>query len=131
MQPVRRMPNIAEVIDPLLGRSYAEYDCWGLLRHVLHVGFDIDIVGNPTQAAEQVCEVWVRGDPRAPLSLVQPWDWLIFITRPRLLVTNHVGLVIDPTQMVHTGEKTGVCLQRLTPRWGERLFQIARLRMLL
>lgn len=130
MQPVMRVPNIKDVVDPLLGKSYAEYDCWALLRHILHVGFNIDILGNPTQAAEQVCEVWVRGDPRDPLTLLQPWDWLIFITRARLLVTNHVGLVVDPTQMVHTRQRTGVCLER-TQRWMPKLFQIARLRILL
>lgn len=130
MPPITRVPPIKEIVDPILGASYDEYNCWGLVRYILKVGFDLDIVSNPTHAAEQVCEVWVRGDPRDPLMLLQPWDWLIFITRARALVTNHVGLVIDPTQMVHTRQRTGVCLEP-TRRWMPKLFQIARLRILL
>lgn len=130
MQPVMRVPTITDIVDPILGASYEHYDCWGLVRYILKAGFHLDIVADPRQAAEQVCEVWQRDDPRDPFQLLQPWDWLIFITRARLPVTNHVGLVVDPTQMVHTRRRTGVVREPMQ-RWMPKVFQVARLRVLL
>ena len=130
MAEVKRLPNIRQHVDAILGASYEQYDCWALTRYLLQAGLGLDIVTNPEEAAQQLREVWAQGDPRDPQGLVQPWDFLIFVTRG--MVTSHLGLVIDGVSFVHTRETCGVCEERIGSRlWLPRLFQIGRLRMLM
>lgn len=127
MNSTTTLPDIRALADPLLGASYEEYDCWGLVRELLTQGFGLDIERDPQKAAESIVEVWFRGDARTPLAVVQPWDFLIMATRG--VVSNHIGIVIDSQYFVHTRQRTGVVLERMT-RWQPRLLQIGRLRWL-
>lgn len=135
MNTVQRLPNIREPVDAILGAPYSQFDCWALVRHLLLAGLGLDIINNPEEAARELREIWAQGDPRDPQQLLQPWDFLIFITRG--MVTSHLGLVVDPMTFVHTlnpeeGHGGGVCVDRFTSRlYRPRLFQIARLRMLM
>lgn len=127
MPTVVRIPNIRALVDPLLGRPYREYDCWRLVRTLLKAGFQLDIDADPERAAQHIVEVWYRGDIRAPLALLQPWDFVILATKG--LVSNHLGLVVDTTHFVHTRQRCGVVLEPLH-RWHPKFLQIARLRTL-
>jgi hypothetical protein len=131
MNQALRLPNIRELVDPLLGTSYEAYDCWGLVRRLLIEGFALDIAEQPTQAATIMGEIWFRGDERNPLTLVQPWDLYICCERDDRPWSTHVGLVVDETTFVHARTAaTGVAIERLR-RWRPKLLQVARLRRLM
>ena len=120
-------PNLRTLIDPILGAPYDQYPCWTLARTLMQEGLGLDTVEDPHRAAQQLSEVWYEGDPRDPLTLVQPWD--LFIMLRHGLVSEHVGLVVNSTTLVHTRRTTGVVLEPLQ-RWVPKLLQLARLRML-
>jgi len=121
-------PPLAPLVQPLLGKPYAEYDCWGLLATLLQAGFGIDLTRDPEVLAREVVEVWFRGQSASPLLLLQPWDCLILSVHG--LVGDHCGLALDPTRFVHTRHRAGVVIDAL-PRWQPKFLQIARLRRLL
>jgi len=128
-QPIR-IPNIRELVDPLLGASYEEFQCWALVRHLLIQGFGLDIAQQPSHAAALMQEVWYRGDPREPLTLTQPWDLYITCERDDRPWSTHIGLVVDETTFVHARTAaTGVAIERMK-RWQPKLIQLARLRQL-
>jgi cell wall-associated NlpC family hydrolase len=122
------IPEIEPLVEPLLGLPYAECDCWQLLRRLFGQGWGIDLDADPAVAVAQVQEIWWRGDAREPVALSQPWD--IWIMRNTGLASSHVGVVVNQTHMIHTGEKLNVCLQ-LMRIWRPWLLQMARLRRLL
>lgn len=134
----RVLPDIRSVIDPLIGLPYAQFQmrhvaegqdaCWGLVHYLLREGLGLDLEEDPASASAQLAEIWGPGDPRDPLSLVQPWDGYILAVKHAW--SDHVGLVVDATSFVHVRVPTGVCIERLR-RWRPRLFQVARLRSLM
>ena len=131
MPTVRRLPNLRALVDPLLGTSYAEYTCWGLVYYLLKEGLRLDLARDPATAATALMEIWFRGDPRNPLTLVQPWDLYITTQNLHLPVSDHVGLVVDDTSFVHARNvSTGVAIEPLR-RWRPKLLQLARARSLL
>lgn len=121
------LPDLAAIIDPLLGLSYAEYDCWHLVRKLYREGWGLPFEDDPALAVRQFQEWWFVGSEADPLTLVQPWDVLIFRTRG--MASSHVGIVFTTAQFVHTRQRLGVCLASLR-LWSPRLLQIARLRQL-
>lgn len=120
-------PALRPHVDAILGAPYAQYPCWALARHLIQEGLGLDIVADPHRAANQLSEVWFEGDPRDPLSLVQPWD--LFIMLRHGIVSEHVGMVVDSETLVHTRRRTGVVLEPIQ-RWIPKLLQLGRLRML-
>ena len=122
------LPDLAAIVDPLLGRPYAEYDCWRLVRHLFEAGWGIALDDDPALAIQQVEEIWCIGDDADPLTLVHPWDVLVFRTRG--MASSHVGIMVNEAQFVHTRQRNGVCLEWLQ-RWRPRLLQLARLRRLM
>lgn len=113
------------LIDPLLGTAYSQYDCWGLVRHLVHAGKGVDLLADPQHLNLHIHEVWFEDDPRPPWELVRSWDLLLLCVKG--LAADHVGLVVDPTCYVHTRPKTGVVLEPLR-RARYRLLQLVRLR---
>lgn len=131
MNTVVRLPNIIELVEPLLGTPYAEANCWQLVRLLIREGFGLDLAAQTEEAAREVVELWYRGDDADPLTLLQPWDLLIIANHDALPVSDHVGLVVDEERFVHARNSvTGVSLERIR-RWKPRLLQVARLRRLL
>jgi hypothetical protein len=128
MSKVLRLPTIREHVDAILGEPYEKYDCWALARYLLKEGLDLDIIAHPEEAAQQLREIWFRGDPRDPQMLLQPWDAFIMATRG--IVSNHLALVVDPMTIVHTGPHQGVHLSHVTT-WLPKLVQLGRLRILM
>lgn len=122
------IPDIAPLVQEVLGRPYSEVDCWGLVRHFFGRGWGLDLDRDPQQAATAVTELWWQEDPRDPLTLVQPWD--LVILRTLHAWSSHVGIVTAPNQFVHTRPRTGVVLESLASR-RRRLLQVARLQRLL
>jgi hypothetical protein len=122
------IPDIRAIVDPLLGASYEQYHCWALLRVLFKNGWEIDLEEDPATAANQVQEVWFRGESADPLMLACPWD--VMVMRVRGIASGHVGVMFNETHFVHTRKSCGVCLEPLR-RWTPRLLQIARLRRLL
>jgi cell wall-associated NlpC family hydrolase len=125
------MPDIHALVDPLLGKAYAEYDCWNLVRHLYREGFGLDLVRDAERAAVAFQELWYRGDDRDPLTCIEPWDLLIIANNPTMPISDHVGIAVDTQQFVHARvAETGVAVARLRT-WKSRLLQVARLRELL
>jgi hypothetical protein len=127
MHTVQRIPNIRSLVDQILGASYADYNCYGLVRYLLKAGFALDLDADPHQAANAIVEVWYRGDTRDPLTLIRPWD--CFILACKGFASDHLGLIVDARTFVHTRPRTGVVLEPIQ-RWQAKLLQIARLRIL-
>jgi cell wall-associated NlpC family hydrolase len=122
------LPDLHAIAEEILGLPYAQYDCWGVLRHCFSLGWGITFDPNPTAALVHVVEVWWQDDPRDPLMLMQPWDVVIYRTTGP--ASRHVGIVMDTERFLHTRRSVGVCLEPLR-RWSSRLIQLARLRQLL
>ena len=129
------LPNIRSVVDSLIGLPYEHFQlpspsgasnaCWGLVKYLYKKGFGFDLATDTTSAAERFAEVWYRGEDRDPLALLQSWDALVFATRSPL--SDHVGLVVEPTLMVHVRKRVGVCVEPMQ-RWKPKLVQIVRVR---
>lgn len=126
--PALAMPDLAALVDPLLGLPYAEVNCWELLRKLYSEAWQIDFDSDPMVAVQQVQEIWWQSSTDDPFTLVQPWDVLIF--RALGFASQHVGVVVNQEQFCHTRQRNGVCLEYLR-RWRPRLLQMARLRRLL
>lgn len=122
------LPDLAVIVDPLLGRRYEEYNCWALCRHLYREGWGEDVDDDPAQAWKHVQEIWWQEDTDDPLMLSQCWD--LWIMRGRGMSSHHVGVVVNGVYFIHTRRRIGVCLEPLR-RWKPRLLQIARLRRLL
>lgn len=131
MSATVRLPNLAALVEPILGTPYAEANCWNLVRLLIREGFDLDLAAQTEDAAREVVELWYRGDEADPLTLLQPWDLLIIANHDALPVSDHVGLVVDDERFVHARNSvTGVAMERIR-KWRSRLLQVARLRRLL
>jgi hypothetical protein len=126
----RTLPDLRALVDPLLGAPYAQYTCWHLVRHLVRAGWGWDMAAEPERAASAFRELWYRGDPADPLSLVTPWDIVICSGLPHLPVSTHVGLALDAQAFVHARDQgVGVVIEPLR-RWRPKLLQLARLRSL-
>lgn len=121
------IPDLAAIVEPILGLSYAEYNCWRLVRFVFQHGWGLLLDDDPSLAMAHVHEIWFRGDGRDPVALVRPWDVLVFCTKG--LASDHVGIMFDAMQFLHTRPRGGVCLQPLR-RYSPLLLQVARLKQL-
>ena len=124
-------PDIEALVIPLLGRAYAEYDCWDLVRHLYQEGFGLDLARKTESSAQRFQEVWYRGALPDPLLVAQAWDLALFTNSDELPVGEHVGIVMtSPQTFFHARPaETGVALGRLRT-WKARLIQLARLREL-
>jgi cell wall-associated NlpC family hydrolase len=124
------IPDIRQIIDPLLGTPYTELDCWDLVRRVYQRGFGFDLLRDTNAAALRFQEVWYRGQGD-PLAVIQPWDLVIIANDDALPVSDHVGVIVDTQTFVHARpSETGAAIGRLRT-WKSRLLQVARLRELL
>lgn len=129
--PTSSLPDLTRLVDVLLGTSYAQYDCWDIVRHLYQQGFGVDLARSTEQAASVFQEIWYRGDAQDPLHVVQPWDLVIFANDDTLPVSDHVGIALNTQQFVHARRAvTGVAVARLRT-WRPRLLQIARYREVL
>ena len=125
-----RLPDLRSLVEPLIGTPYAQFDCWGLVYHLLREGLGLDLAHDPHLAASVFREVWFLGDSADPQTLLCPWDVLIMARDTGLPVSDHVGLVLDETTFVHAkGGATGVALGRVH-RWSHTFIQIVRVRPL-
>jgi cell wall-associated NlpC family hydrolase len=123
------IPDITDIVTPLLGVSYEEYDCWNLVRYVYLQGFGFDLARESDTSAQRFQEVWYRGEGD-PLTIAQPWDLALFTNSDELPVGEHVGVIVDQQTFAHARRaETGVALGRLRT-WKVRLIQLARLREL-
>lgn len=122
------LPDLAAIVDPLLGAPYEQFDCWRLTRHLYRAGWEEDLDEKPEMAWKHVTEIWWQEDSEDPLEIVQPWDLLIM--RGRGMASHHVGISVNQVYFTHTRKRVGVCLEPVR-RWAPRLLQIARLRRLL
>ena len=132
---MQRLPDIRHLVEPLVGLPYEHFQlpgssgaanaCWGLVRQLFKEGFGFDLSIDTTSAAERFAEVWYRGSTQDPWGILQPWDALVLATRSPL--SDHVGLIVEPTLMVHVRKRVGVCVEPII-RWKPKLVQIVRLR---
>jgi cell wall-associated NlpC family hydrolase len=123
------IPDIVEIVTPLLGEPYDTRDCWNLVRHLYLQGFGFDLERATESSAQRFQEVWYRGEGDL-LPVVQPWDLALFTNSDALPVGEHVGIVVDHQLFVHARQgESGVALGRLRT-WKRRLIQVSRLREL-
>jgi cell wall-associated NlpC family hydrolase len=124
---LRTFPPLHDLIAPILGAPYAQYECWGLAAYLFKQGWGIDLAQDSESLTREFVEVWFRGEA-PPLELVlQPWDCLVLSVHG--LVGDHCGIVLDAQTFVHTRRTAGVTIDRLL-RWQPKIVQVARLRRL-
>jgi hypothetical protein len=108
------------------GRGPDSYDCWGVLQAVLRrLGHNpSDYPTQPEILAKVLCDEWeeVRRDRILPgdgilLRSVDPvYQW-------------HIGVAVDPWNMIHAREVVGVCRERIdSPAYSRRLLGFYRYR---
>lgn len=119
-------PDILDIVDPILGEAYEHYNCSALIRYLFREGFGLHIDQDPRLSGHLLTEVWWRDDDADPVELSRPWDLWIFAMRPPRLITDHVGIVVNHELFVHTRQRTGVCLERLS-RYDPWVVQVGRL----
>jgi hypothetical protein len=125
------LPDLAAIADPILGKPYAQYNCWQLVRYLFKEGWAIDFDDDPAHALAQAEEIWFQGDRTDPLQMTQCWD--VWVMRTRGMASSHVGVVFNTVQFIHTRKTLGICLEPLrlwSPPRSTRLLQIARLKRL-
>ncbi len=133
MPSVVRIPNLHDIAAAFIGRPYADEQCWQLVHDLLQAGGFTDVAAEPAQAIAKVAEVWFCDDPRNPLGLLQPWDWLLLAKQGKPsngAPVGHVGLVVDESTFIHVRPGCGACIEPLR-RMRPKLIQVARLRCLL
>jgi cell wall-associated NlpC family hydrolase len=124
------IPDIRAIVEPLLGTSYKEYDCWDLTRTLYQQGFGAELARDTQLSAQQFQEVWFRGDARNLALVLQPWDLVITDASAVPGVSTGVGVAVDAQRFVHARQSsTGVALSRVRT-WTPRILQIARWREL-
>jgi cell wall-associated NlpC family hydrolase len=121
------IPDLAALVEPLLGLPYEQYDCWRLVRRLYRDYWGEDLEDNPAQAWKHVQEIWWQDDAEDPLVVSQSGD--LWIMRGLGLSSHHVGVVCNTVHFVHARKRVGTCLEPLRV-WRPRLLQIARLRRL-
>ena len=60
------LPDLATLVDPLIGRPYAEIKCWPLCRYLYQEGFGAVLDDHPAHAWKHVAEVVARRPRRPP-----------------------------------------------------------------
>lgn len=133
---MQSLPDIRPLVEQVVGLPYEHFQlpgpsgasnaCWGLVRFLYKEGFGFDLATDTTSAAARFAEVWYRGSSQDPWETLQRWDALVLATRSPL--SDHVGLIVEPTLMVHCRRRVGVCVEPIQ-RWKPKLVQIVRLRM--
>lgn len=124
----RTCSNLRELAQPFFDRPYAEGECWHLLLDLMDAGGFGRLSAAPIEAVKQVQELWFQDDPRDPLVLVAPWDWVLLRKPGKGPAVRHVGLMVDASDMIHVRAE-GVRIEPLR-RWQGWLVQLARLRVL-
>jgi hypothetical protein len=125
---VETLPDLAAIVDPLLGLPYEQFNCWQLCRHLYREGWGEELDEQPALAWKHVEEIWWQEDAPDPLALTQPWD--LWILRGLGMSSHHVSIIVNQVYLTHTRKRLGLCLEPMS-RWQPRLLQIARLRRLL
>ena len=125
------IPDIAPLVEPLLGRPYDELRCRPLVAHLYQQGFGLDLDAPGGDVNQLFQEVWYQGDPGDPLTVMQSWDLVIIAPTEALPISTHVGVAVDAQSFVHARKSAnGVAVARLRT-WKSHLLQLARLRELL
>lgn len=112
------------------GRDALGLDCWGLVRLVYdeQLGIDLPSLNDGYESTEDAAAIagiyeverseWIERPGPAP------GDVVMF----RLLaIPLHVGVVVDARTFLHTMERRGTCVERLTgPAWSARVLAFYR-----
>lgn len=109
-------PILDRQVRDLVGRSYAEFDCWRLLRHI----FALRGVELPAEYFEAyrdrrfitVAQGWtdvLRGG-----GFYVPREWDVAVFRTHQILTLHVGVCLNDREFIHALDReTGVAIGRL------------------
>lgn len=112
------------------GRERSGLDCWGLVRLIYDEQLGIDL-----PALDDRYESTADSSAIAELYGVEQANW---IERPGpapgdvvmfkvLAIPLHVGVVVDARTFLHTMERRGTCVERLTsPAWSARVLAFYR-----
>ena len=107
------------------GRLGPSNACWGLVRHLFQKALALTSPRIRPVRRHALRKCGIAGDARDPWEVLQPWDAPgAGNARP---LSDHVGLIVEPTLMVHCAQRVGVCVEPIQ-RWKPKLVQIVRLR---
>lgn len=84
-----------------IGLKYEQYPCWELLRFAFRGLRGIELPRNPYRAMAAFRTL-------APGETPQEWDVIVIRNHP--FVTNHVGIMLNATQFVHSMEDVNVTI---------------------
>lgn len=122
--------KLDEFASDFIGQSYADMNCWELVRRLYRRGLGIDIPLSQQMAARDFAEMWYREsrDDEVPQELPQPWDLMLMEVRQES--GPHVGIVIPGGRIMHSTLREGVHTDSLH-RWAPYLLQLSRPQVLL
>lgn len=104
--------SVFKTITGWVGRSYAEMDCWELIRRAYRLREVV--LPNHYHAALSQGMFRTVFDP-------EPWD-IVPISNHKLEIVNHVALYLGDGQIIHSIEDSNVCVQPLTREpWFSRI----------
>ncbi len=108
------------------GRGPDSYDCWGVLQQVLRrMGYSpTDYPTRPDLLMRVVADEWQP----IPVEKLLPGDGILL--RSSLPEYQwHIGVAVNPWNMVHARESVGVCVERIDgPLYKRRLLGFYRYR---
>lgn len=116
-------PDLTSLVTPLLGTPHSQMDCWDLVQYLFREGRGITFDPHIDRNQTRIMEVWWHEDGDPLDSVLQPWDVCIFHTAGPL--ADHIGVVLNTLQFVHSRPQTGVVCETIA-RWRSRLLQVAR-----
>lgn len=115
------------------GRSYDGADCWGLVwlyhRDVMGIALT-DWADVPARALRRISGL-IAEHKRAWPVVIEPRDGDVVVMRALsasgTIEDTHVGVVVDRRYVLHTEERTGARLERLSaPHVAARIMEIRR-----
>lgn len=121
--------DIRKITTQFLDAKYKDLNCLGLASKIYTEGLGIKVGYNLFESAKRFTTVWQKDvSDCSPIDVIQPWDLISF--KMRYPWVSHIGVALDQSEFIHTGDQTGVTSDRFL-RWQKHIFQISRPQLLL
>lgn len=126
---IENLEDIRKVAGQFLSEKYSDTNCLQLASMIYTEGLGIKVGYNLFESAKRFTTLWQKDISDCPaLDVIQPWDLISFKTKYPWV--SHIGVALDESEFIHTGDKTGVTSDRHL-RWRNHIFQVSRPQLLL
>lgn len=117
-----------EPVKLWINRTYADGECWKLVRDAFLEIAGLDLPTNYYDAAQRFTQVYGASDEQRSPFTAQPWDVVMLRTNPRApILVLHAGLAIDAERFIQVWGSRAILCRFDDPRFGERIAGVLRL----